>query len=244
MTTTPARKPGPPASRTARARSYLRAMGRTQFTCHCGCNRQWKDHRLMNAHMLKNYGRYWGGKGGAAMGRKIGKGQDSIRRMGRGGLEAFGHVDRTGRRTPKASARPGAPESGHLSRRFLRDAARHDRHTARAADRHGKAARLIDGNRGGRVTRRIRAAGPVRGVRHGLAARHIRKGNDLRAKADRVSARHPERPPAAPRPAPAPRARQNGHSPNGRAPEPRVAPRPAGRLAPVPDREPRTRTPR
>ena len=201
------------AKRAIRARDVLRRMGRTQFTCHCGCNRKWSDHRLMNAHFLRNYGGYWGGKAGHAMARKMGK-KDNTRRMGRAGLHAFGHADDWGRQTPKARARPQGPESGHRSLRFLRHAAGHDSHIAKGARRHERAARLLDAGRGGRLSRRVRAAAPVRRAAEARAARHVRKGNEHRERAAALTALHPRRP-VTPRP---PRAASQNGSSKGRAP--------------------------
>jgi hypothetical protein len=183
MTRKPRTQPEPPASLAARARAQLRAMGRTQFTCHCGCGRQWKDYRMMNAHFLKNYGGYWGGKGGKAMGRQIGKGKDGVRRMGRGGLEAFGHVDRMGRRTHRARTRPETPPGKvHLRLADLRDRHRHGQDHDRA-DRHDRKA--------------------DRAGARGDTARQA----DRQQRAANLRNRHPERP----RPAAAPRPdRDNG----------------------------------
>jgi hypothetical protein len=169
-----------PASRAARARAHLRKMGRTQFTCHCGCNREWKDHRLWNAHFLKNYGGYWGGKAAQATGRKMGKAKDGVRRMGRGGLEAFGHVDRMGRRTMRARTRPETPQGKvHLTRADLKARQRHADDHARA-DRHDLKAE--------------------RHAARGDTARQV----DRQQQAANLRNRWPERPrtPAAPRPAP------------------------------------------
>ena len=184
---------GKVADKARKARANLRKMGRTQFVCNCGCKREWKDYRLWNAHLLKNYGGYWGGKGGKAMGRKLGKGADNVRKMGRAGLDAFGHVDRMGKRTDKWRSRPETKDGRvHLTRRALKARQNH-------SDDHGRADKL--------KAKAERAR--TRGSKY--------RADHLKAKEESLRARHPVRPapvrPARPAPSSNGRASANGQLP-------------------------------
>jgi hypothetical protein len=239
----------------SRARRFLRHAGRTEHTCSCGLKTmsefRWNTHKC-----TEPVGR-WASAQAKKIARGMGKAQDEARRharrvreymgvaetrkvpiRGKDGKEIRGKDGRPKTRdasvqTPKGRSRPEGTERGVLSRGTLRSMDRHHRHINPdgTPKRHVKAARLIDDDRGGRLTRRIRGTGPVRNARHRLAARHIRKGDEHRAE-------HPVRP-VTPRPAPA--APPNG---NGRATTVRDYNADRGtRPAPNGTRPARTRTP-
>ena len=211
-----------------KARSGVRDVIHGRFTCNCsvdkrtGRPREFRSLRLLNAHHYARHGGYWAGKGGKAVGRKMDKGADNIRRVARGGLEAFGHVDRLGRRTDRHRSRPVTPAGRtHLSLRDLRQRARHGgghdgaetrerkAETAAARGRHGKAGRLRD------KAARLRAtAGMTRGQRR---AQGRQPAGVLDGGYNMIPRSHPAYPSRAPqRPAPA-RARP-APARTGRAP--------------------------
>jgi hypothetical protein len=146
-----------------KARSGLRnlkRLGRREFSCACGCGKQWRDYRLMNTHFLAKNGGYWAGKAGKATGRAMGKGTDSVRRHARGTLEAFGHVDRKGERTDLRRSRP--VPSGHITLRGMRELHRHARDHTRAGRHDAKAERHRARDFHGPADRRERLAAEAR----------------------------------------------------------------------------------
>ena len=108
-----AREPGPVRRLTGRIR-------RRQFRCACCPDKVFRGYKALNAHHLARHGNYWAGAKARAMARKMGKGQDAARKHARGWLEAYGHVDRLGKRTSRARSRPEAPAYGRLTMRTLR----------------------------------------------------------------------------------------------------------------------------
>ena len=123
---------------------------RKPIACNCGCGKRWSrnDTLQANAHFLRHYGGYWAGQKGKAMGRKIGKGSDGLRRMGRAGWHAAGLRDGFGKLTPRGRARPtgNVRRISHLRERhrFERSATRADSRAARHERRAGRSDHRAD----------------------------------------------------------------------------------------------------
>lgn len=90
--------------------------------------RNWRD---MNASHLRD--RYWQGRAGKAMRRKMGREWDGARRHARAMRESRGLIDARGRLTEKGRTRPEL--RGHLRVRDLREAHRHGKDHDRASKR-------------------------------------------------------------------------------------------------------------
>lgn len=147
-----------------RPRRKVSDMFRTKYSC---CGRTWHDGRLAAAHHYAAHSGYWAGDKARKTYRKMNKDLDRIRRMARGGKEAFGLTDRLGRATSKGRARPLLPRgrpvdrkgrpTGHTERRPTirdlrnqhrhgRDSDRTDRTATRLEDRARRADSLADRN--------------------------------------------------------------------------------------------------
>ena len=161
-----------------RARKLFNDVMHGRFTCACCPGKEFRGHRALNAHHLARHGNYWGGKAGKAMGRKIGKGADAMRRHARGHREAWGLIDRYGRLTSKGRSRPERSE-GESVRHWLKRLDHHDRDHEKAEKHHRRADRAA-----------------ARGNTARQADRHQRAAN--------LRNRWPEREPAPPRARPAP----------------------------------------
>jgi hypothetical protein len=164
---------------TRKPRHTLTSIRGARFHC-AGCNADFRGYRAMNAHHLAKHASRWTSKSARAMGRKMGKETDNLRRHALGWLEAAGlrewktvpvrgkdgkPVERNGKivtrevpvPTDRARTRPEA--SGRLGRGHLRQLHRHDRHHERADGHDRRAQRHRDTGRDDKAdTREARAA--------------------------------------------------------------------------------------